>query len=368
MSLYSKVFKSCAFFLAVTLAGCSADQNKGSAQLPEEEALNGNTVFVPDGFDGMFPVAFSDQVLVYYSYSRRFLYVKGDIVGDSLVNIQHFVDKAGGLDPMSIAALNLRDSCNFSLISENFGVLGSLTHWVVPADGDFTQARKVYDMPIAPDQRMSATASQFILLEPNVALMFTSPFHDPNTIASIVDYNDDVIKSIKLWPEDDFKGDPAIKASAYDYSPFLATNGKGKFAYATKVGKYMCLFTLNGPDSTVKITKMIYDEKPEYEAMADGLNFTYKNCKPRSIRCASNTKHIYVLHAELNQIGQMPATANDAKHGNRVDVFNWQGDLVRRLVLDQLGEGILVDNHDQALYLTNRDSVTQALTMRRYKL
>lgn len=352
----------------LVFSSCTTSNADKTSELTTD-SLQGSNILVPDKFDGLSPAAFKDGILVYSSYSKEYRYVKATVSGDSLVDVQHFIEKGFGHGQVYQAAFVLDDAHHFNMIVENIGYLTPLQLWTVPDDGDFTQATMTKEMPISTPQQICAPAEKLIMMSADKVMLFACPFEDPNTIVSIVDYGTGQIKSIKLWPNDGFKGDAHIKANAYNYSPYLAANGKGQYVFAAWAQPYMFIFDLSGPDGTAKTIKYLYDTPVKYYAEADGMNVHYSpDSEPRQIKCTSNSDHIYVLNNDCDKTGAPADSSNAARYGDIVDVFDWKGNLVRRLHLDQKGMRIFVDQADGNLYLESFTPDTDKLTLRRYKL
>lgn len=353
--------------VALMVASCSTSgDNSGAAADVATDTIVGHQIALPDEFDGIYPADFIDDILVYTSYDFGHRYVKGRIDGDTLVDVQHFIGQGIGPGQMMASAIKLLSPTSFGVINQNNGDLGDLTYWQVPSDGDFSRAEPKTVKSLKLDHSTFAMEDRFIPVDSGRVILFASEYDNPNTIISEIDYDNKKLNSLQLWPEDDFKGNPRIKRAVYNYSAYLATNGDGMYVYAAYTQPYMFLFKIE--NGKAQIVKTIYTDKPGYRVADDGRNFELQSKLPHELRTFSNSRHIYALHRDRDYDDKPAKTANDARCGHRVDVFNWQGELERTLWLDKPGVHIVAHNNDSCLYVQGVADHQGQMTLRRYDL
>lgn len=89
---------------------------------------------------------------------------------------------------------------------------------------------------------------------------------------------------------------------------------------------------------------------------------------PHIIRPVTNASHIYMLHCRKAADGTVAEKFQDLRGGNEVEVFDWDGNLVRRYELDRLGYNIYVNQGDKDLYLYTENPESGAYEWIRYRM
>lgn len=211
----------------------------------------------------------------------------------------------------------------------------------------------------------------FVPLADGRLLVVGAGFGSPNYL-SLVNYETLDVKPLDFWPNDGFKGDNGIKQNVYMNNSLLYRNYKtNRLLYVCGLGKYMKLFELEG-DSIV-FEKDIMDTFPLYTVQSDGLNYGYGEGCEQGFYTYTTDSLIYVRSTEYVASKTKPFWKTTYKgypynYSDRLWVFNWDGELVRKYQLDTPFYDFIVDAGDRVLYVTTEDMDTQEVLMKRYLL
>lgn len=355
------------FLVATSCSKCTTERNADASRDVAIKELTGHKIHVPEAFDGIYYVAFKYGNLIYTSYDPAYVFVKGNFVGDSLTNIQRFVRKGFGPDDIQWAGINITRPDEFALVDNLWGYLGALSYWRPGPGNNFAKAQKTRTFHIT-DQNINAAIDDFIFVGKNKIMFTGASFDDPNTIVSTANYNDGRIKSLELWPEDEFKGPGHTKASAWDYMATLGADGHGTFVFSARVQPHVFLFTIDKKTGLAKIKKFIYNNPLKYKLRDDNLNFEYLGGVPNSVRLCWTEQEIYILTLDTDLTSRPGDKRRRLEYGDNIEVYDWDGNLRQRLHLDHKGKAIFIDEKAKTLYLGSRDPQTEDLVMYRYAL
>lgn len=82
----------------------------------------------------------------------------------------------------------------------------------------------------------------------------------------------------------------------------------------------------------------------------------------------ANQKAIYVFLIEKNKEGQEPKNYMESQFGNGVEVYDWDGKLLRHIILDKVGYNIKVSDDNKCLYLFTMNTKSNAHEIWQYQL
>ena len=100
---------------------------------------------------------------------------------------------------------------------------------------------------------------------------------------------------------------------------------------------------------------------------ADG-NYAPTKISGKSLRMDANQKAIYVFLIEKNKEGQEPKNYMESQFGNEVEVYDWDGKLLRHIMLDKVGYNIKVSDDNKCLYLFTMNTKSNAHEIWQYQL
>lgn len=154
------------------------------------------------------------------------------------------------------------------------------------------------------------------------------------------------------YPTNDgtFKMPPVVKQSVYmdatiSKHPFL-----DKFVYACGSGRYAEI--INYTDSTLQSSISLFNIYPQYTTK-DGLNRSYNNDCLRGMQVKTTENAIYIL--------QLPLTKEDVRnqvqykgypnyYNDELFVFDWEGCLIKKYILDTPIYSYIIDENTHKLY------------------
>lgn len=154
------------------------------------------------------------------------------------------------------------------------------------------------------------------------------------------------------------------KHSVYTDNASIFRN-KDKFLYLCGWERYAFLFKID--EGNVEVEKELYSEKLDYKEIADG-NYAPTKISGKSLRMDANQKAIYVFLIEKNKEGQEPKNYMESQFGNEVEVYDWDGKLLRHIILDKVGYNIKVSDDNKCLYLFTMNTKSNAHEIWQYQL
>ena len=123
--------------------------------------------------------------------------------------------------------------------------------------------------------------------------------------------------------------------------------GHQQFVYSSYYGQYVIILELENGELTNH--KIIYNNLPEFDITDDGLNFRLKETVLYGFYPQVTEKYIYLFDC-LSSVKD--ARARKPELSGTVLVFDWDGNPVRKLIIDQYIIRFTVDKNDEYLYFT----------------
>lgn len=196
----------------------------------------------------------------------------------------------------------------------------------------------------------------FVSLSDSTILVPGSSYNNIGHILSIIDFKNQTLTPLDYWPSDNVKGDSLAKHSVYtDNCRIYGNNNK----YLYKCGEERFAFIFSIEDNKIKVNKELYSVLPDYKCRKDG-NYDINKRSGKLLCIDTNSENIYALLLELKQEGHSYSCS-----GKVVEVFDWDGNLVKTFLLDKQGSQIKINKENNTLYLfsTNPESTEEEIWM-----
>lgn len=285
------------------------------------------------------------------------------LFGDSLINWQEGFRRGHGRNEFQEVALG--SGCDSSVyiaaFPSTFNRLLSVTKTGKAESIGAVKAPESwirYDLTGLPS--FNCTFNNFNLLSDSTMLVLGAPFGDIEHLMTIINFKNQTLKPLDYWPEDNSPCGGFPKHSVYTDNCKILKGADDRFLYICGEGNFAFIFGIKG--TTVKVIKELYSLRPEYDYMGDDkigrMNYTIKNRPTRRFSSTTNDSHIYLFQHEKDKDGNIAPTWRTAFYGNIMEVYDWEGNLEKKMELDELGFEILVTESDDLLYLFAEDKET----------
>ena len=331
--------------MAICLSSCNGD--KQSHEIANIK-LTGSVVTASDdyiiGYNGHL---FNDSLIEMSRIGDNLCNVS-IFMADSLLQADGFGRRGAGPNELLDGYLGKSPSGDYVIIDSPSGINSKI--YSVPADNLHNHSEWQH---INVDT-LSIMTSAFVVLDDSCLLMSSAPYGSEKSIFTIINYRTGACYPTDFWPEDGYSGPAYPKLYIYTANAKLQASGDGRFVYSPLYGDYAFIFSLEGKHVNVLYT--LANNPIEY-TVQDALNPKI-NHKPYLSEMSSNGKHIYRFHYNKKDDGTLSESILDTRGGNDVDVYDWDGNLVKQYTLDRLGHLIMVNGADTDLYLlaTNPES------------
>lgn len=171
----------------------------------------------------------------------------------------------------------------------------------------------------------------------NDSLYLAQNTTDGSALFCLLDIGRDELTQLDMpFPEDGIDAPARIKAIAYR-GKILKRPGADRFVYSAEYGRYILLFDLEG--KSVRRAKVLSDRLPSYvPEKGGGSGFSLNpHAEYGTLALAVTDRYVYIgyngMTPEKLKTGEgykgYPFTYND-----RINVFDWQGRFVARLILE----------------------------------
>jgi len=236
------------------------------------------------------------------------------LCGDDLV----IVDHSGLSAPSKLITVNLRTPNDYS-------------SWTINDISWIGSAR-----PICSIIRLTQTS-----------YLTTSGRYSSGTALSFLDTQDKVFEPI------DFRVPLVTKSSLFVQDAVLASSAitrnaisNSLFGYSCGEGKYLEIVELNNNHS-VKKRSVVLNIPPKFDEDSKG-SYKMRDRTNRGIRVKSTSNHIFAFYnhpIELQDYKGYPTYYNDY-----LDVFDWEGKFIERIVFDEPFSDFIVTPNDRVIY------------------
>ena len=171
-----------------------------------------------------------------------------------------------------------------------------------------------------------------------------------------------------LYPEDN-SGVTDFNIKYYAYQGTLKKHPyKNRFVYSAERNRYLHIFDY-ASDSLFSVSTPL-SQYPNYTVNADGRNIHISSSDYfGSLSIQTTDRHIYLLmndatYAHIRE--QKPINGHPWNYSNTVYVFDWEGNPIKKYILDHFAESFFIDSQDQYLY--GNSDTTNGIELYRYKI
>ena len=180
----------------------------------------------------------------------------------------------------------------------------------------------------------------------------------------IIDFKNLKAETLDFWPQDKFAGDSLSKHSVYTDNSRIFKS-KDRFLYLCGWERYAFIFSID--KNKVEVKNELFSVKPEYKEAPDGNYELLKNSGKR-LAIDVDENAIYVLMIEKNLYGKTPKNYMESQYGNEIQVYDWDGNPIRRIALDKVGSSIKISADKKKLYLFSENPKTKVDEIWMYNL
>ena len=346
------------------LGACSLEQKK--IEDLQVENLAGSLLQVDSFSIGARPRLQMDRIWLLKSTSNNVNATVCIQRGDSLITKCQAFYRGNGRGEFDNIAFSKGQ--NKSLYVLNYPSTGNklLSLTVIPekkyAAFDF-KGNEVYDLRNIPSVRF--LNDSFSVLSDSTMLIAGAPYNQIGHIFTVVNFKKETWRTLDFWPSDTHdKIDSLAKHSVYTDNCKIFNSGN-KFLYQCGWERYAFIFTISG--NKIVIENELFSTKLDYKEIADGNYVPLKN-SGKTLKMATNDNAIYSLMIEKNAQGGKPNNYMESHYGNEIQVYQWDGTPLRRILLDKVGWNIMVSADNKKMYLFSINPQTNADEIWEYNL
>lgn len=203
----------------------------------------------------------------------------------------------------------------------------------------------------------------------NDSRIFLKTIGDIATPFAFYNTNDSVVTFFSFpYPEIDIETSNAQK-SIIHVGEICKHPSKNRILNTLQEGSYARILDVDG--NNIKHVAYIYNELPQYEPDQDGANIHPKDNK-RGFSCIAVTeKYIYIEKSDFFFSDKKNDNINNGYplwFDNKIYVFDWEGNPVRKYNLDKYISSFVVDSNDKFIYGQTMDPTNGICTLVKYKL
>ena len=341
-------------FASLLLASCTVKQG---GDVPATN-LAGTIIHESEAYlPGKIALTHGDTILEVSSHTDSMLNIVG-FVGDTLTVIDSFGSYGSGPDEFIDAKAAMTPSGDYVILDVPSGT----RIYTIPRGSEHSRSQWSH---VSMDT-LQMMGSEFVAINDSCMLIASAPFDCSNSIFSIIDFKNGKYSPTDFWPDDGYSGPPLPKSYLYNSNATLRTNGNGRYFYSALYRKYAVIFSL---DSThIDIISTLIDEPATYSSRNDGLMPTLHHLDGHIIRPTSNESHIYLLHCRKTADGSIAKSMFENRGGDEIDVYDWNGNLIKHYILDRLGFYIVTNRSGDSLYLLSENPDSGANEWVRYEI
>ncbi|MCI9607350.1 MAG: hypothetical protein HFJ94_04145 [Muribaculaceae bacterium] len=315
--------------------------------MTETVALKGVDIYVPEEFTGAVYECNYADTLIFSSFDPHELFEGAVIQDDSLKPTGYFCHVGQGPYEFSRAAAFCASDGSLNLIATTSGgqSIVKITDIKTPISWTYSPLDSIV-------QGLYFTSRNIVSDENYNILLAAAPLNSPKNIFAVINTNSKDFVPLDYWPDDGFDGNDFIKHRIYSDNSRLYSNSNGKYVFSTAINRNVFIFTIE--KEHVNIERILYNNPFEYNPTADGLNFRGKP-SAESLRLCADSSYIYILLTDSNRDGHKSNSFEDSRFGNIVEVYDWDGNLKKKYVLDTYCTGIYTYNDSSNLLLSSFD-------------
>ena len=353
---------SLAFALLIFIPACKKGESSGN-NTPIEN-LKGTRIVLSEEYKGGIPLFIREGHLMSKGAEDDYIYTWSAVRNDSIIPENNILRTGNGPDEVftSHSGITYSGKGRMLAVSQKNGSMFSVDEFI--KEGDHFDIVNLSNK----DDRMQDINwyfRSFILENDSTILAIMAPYDNPDHFFARYDFKNNEYHKINWFFDDENNKEPSAKFSAYASNSSLLTNNKGKYLYVSGNERNAFIFTING--DKVNIESKIYETPLKYKLAPDGLNYACHHTG-YDLTATVDDNHIYLLSIDKDGTGIHNESPLKNLYGNKLEVFDWNGNLERTLMLDHLGYSIMVNPADSSFYQFGIDSETGDYTVWKYKL
>lgn len=328
-----------------------------------EYNLKGVRVENDSVYEGFSPMLLYNNLLISEVFSRKVLCVVNELNNGQLKGTKELLNIGNGRNEFhNVVLASGSDSSLYVLDHITTGnKLLSLTKIKEAFEIDSLDiTNKWKKFSLMDTQPFRCVFNTFVWLSDSTFLVSGAPYNEIGHLMSIVNYKSQTVTPLNYWPTDNVSCDSLAKHSIYTDNCQIYGNNNKRFLYVCGEERFAFIFSIN--NSTIEIEKKLYDTLPDYKGAGNG-NYIINARSGKSLLADVNNNNIYAFLVDWKSQGNYLT-----RSGNIVEVYDWNGNLERRLILDRQGNYIKVSKNNDILYLFTSNPVTEKREIWMYNL
>ena len=321
-------------------------------------ALCGTTIEMDSTNNDKFPVFLTgDKLIVANAYGQRNYHV-GLWEDNRFEKTEPLLTIGDG--PDDYKRLRFAKGNNNSLLALDGVFFPPFSMTVIPdvksiADLKDTLRWKKYDLKDM--KELFIQGSQYCSISDSTILVSGTTREYFGHILSIIDYKNHKCIPLDFWPDDGMEIDSLVKCRVYTGTSVVRGNGKGSYLFHLHDERYAFIFTIDG--NKVNVVKELYTTYPQY-ATQNNMDPIREIKHAERVTSATSDKYVFILPIDSDKDGKKISLedykrSHQTLNGNIVEMYDWKGNLQRKLRLDHYGHCIMLSDDGKKLYLSNDD-------------
>lgn len=207
------------------------------------------------------------------------------------------------------------------------------------------------------DMDIFAEGLNFYPMSDSTVLMSATPRNEFGHILSILDYKNQKCIPLEYWPDDGVEIDSLVKCRVYTAHSRIYGNGNGSYLFLCGRERYAFIFTIDG--NKVNVVKNLYTIYPKYRT-ENHMDPIIETVRTERLECAASNKYLYMLLTDVDRNGEK-VNVKDYNHhpkalyGNTIEIYDWNGNLQKKLKLDHYGRRLIISDDGTTLYVFSDD-------------
>lgn len=267
-----------------------------------------------------------------------------------------FVTSGRGPMEFVYALFKAKTDTLYLLSTDQYGLKGLVTIPMTSIENMDTWAQE----SLQTDSPLHVSTSFDIDSQRNIVLIGANMLEETN-IFTHIDRKTLKRTPLGFWPEDDYEGPSIPKFSVYSNSADIYYNQKlDRYLYVSGQGAYATI--LKQKEDELEEEYVLFNEKPKYGALPDGLNWGRKSGSRLGIYSFATDSLIYLApkthflenHEYIpdNYKGYPPYFVD------WIHVYDWEGNYKYTYVTDKPFVSIFVAEENSKIYLLSNDKET----------
>ena len=346
------------FVLVFCMTGCTSEK---TADVPEYHLAG--IEMKSDEILGTSLEEVTDTSLATIQYGQEYMSLY-EIEGDSLKLRRKFAYKGRGPNEFIFMTVKMRRDGVMDLI--NSGSYGDLMTMQSVSIKDLWAGKPLSEVWKKTDLSWMENfffGNDFTLAEDGTYYFLGDKFGTANLITA-VDLQSEKSTGLGYWIEDKYDGPVLPKQGIYLANSSIFSNGD-KILYVCGENRYAELLTVSSGEITDR--KVLYDDHPIYSAAPDGLNYRLLPDNHRGIRACVTDSLIY-FRLDVSDVRMLPYKGYSWYYGDEIEVFDWDGNYLKKYITDRPFHTMKVSEGDSLLYTVTKDLETEEPIIMRYEM